>query len=77
MATTLKDTQVSVRLPNELKDKMEAYAELTGRTWMCSVESDTPGIRIDDTTEPSGCWVVGGFRSTSRKSPGVTGVCPV
>jgi len=32
MATTLKDTQVSVRLPNELKDKMEAYAELTGRT---------------------------------------------
>ncbi len=32
MATTLKDTHVSVRLPNELKDKMEAYAELTGRT---------------------------------------------
>ena len=32
MSTTLKDTQVSVRLPNELKDKMEAYAQLTGRT---------------------------------------------
>jgi len=32
MVTALKDTQVSVRLPNELKDKMEAYAQLTGRT---------------------------------------------
>jgi RHH-type rel operon transcriptional repressor/antitoxin RelB len=32
MPSALKDTQVSVRLPNELKDKMEAYAELTGRT---------------------------------------------
>ncbi|MBC7955890.1 MAG: CopG family transcriptional regulator [Cytophagales bacterium] len=32
MSTALKDTQVSVRLPNELKDKMEAYAQLTGRT---------------------------------------------
>ncbi|MGL6111810.1 MAG: hypothetical protein ACRC2B_17100, partial [Rubrivivax sp.] len=28
----LKDSQVSVRLPNELKDKMETYAQLTGRT---------------------------------------------
>ena len=32
MSTTLKDSQVSVRLPNELKDKMETYAQLTGRT---------------------------------------------
>ena len=32
MAATLKDSQVSVRLPNDLKDKMEAYADLTGRT---------------------------------------------
>lgn len=32
MPTALKDTQVSVRLPNDLKDKMEAYADLTGRT---------------------------------------------
>jgi RHH-type rel operon transcriptional repressor/antitoxin RelB len=32
MSNALKDTQVSVRLPNELKDKMEAYALLTGRT---------------------------------------------
>ena len=32
MPTVLKDSQVSVRLPNDLKDKMEAYAELTGRT---------------------------------------------
>ena len=32
MPTVLKDSQVSVRLPNHLKDKMEAYAELTGRT---------------------------------------------
>ena len=27
-----KDSQVSVRLPNELKDRMETYAQLTGRT---------------------------------------------
>ena len=28
----LKDSQVSLRLPNALKDKMEVYAQLTGRT---------------------------------------------
>jgi len=27
-----KDSQVSVRLPNELKEMMETYAQLTGRT---------------------------------------------
>ena len=32
MPTALKDSQVSVRLPIDLKDKMEAYAQLTGRT---------------------------------------------
>jgi predicted transcriptional regulator len=33
MSTTpLKDSQVSLRLPNALKDKMETYARLTGRT---------------------------------------------
>ena len=32
MSAALKDSQVSVRLPNTLKDKMEAYAHLTGRT---------------------------------------------
>lgn len=32
MTTALKDSQVSVRLPIELKDKMETYAQLTGRT---------------------------------------------
>lgn len=32
MPATLKDSQVSVRLPNELKDRMETYAQLTGRT---------------------------------------------
>ena len=32
MSTALKDSQVSVRLPNELKDQMETYAALTGRT---------------------------------------------
>jgi predicted transcriptional regulator len=32
MVNTLKDSQVSVRLPNELKDKMETYAQMTGRT---------------------------------------------
>lgn len=30
--TALKDSQVSLRLPNALKDKMEVYAQLTGRT---------------------------------------------
>ena len=29
---TLKDSQVSLRLPNALKDKMDLYAQLTGRT---------------------------------------------
>jgi RHH-type rel operon transcriptional repressor/antitoxin RelB len=32
LASNLKDSQVSVRLPNELKDRMEAYAQITGRT---------------------------------------------
>ena len=32
MASTLKDSQVSIRLPNELKDRMQAYADLTGRS---------------------------------------------
>lgn len=32
MPTVLKDSQVSVRLPNELTEKMQAYAQLTGRT---------------------------------------------
>lgn len=32
MPPALKDSQVSLRLPNDLKDKMEAYADLTGRT---------------------------------------------
>ena len=32
MPPTLKDSQVSVRLPIELKDQMEMYAQLTGRT---------------------------------------------
>ncbi len=32
MTTTVKDSQVSVRLPTELKDQMETYAQLTGRT---------------------------------------------
>ena len=32
MPAALKDSQVSLRLPNDLKDKMEAYAHLTGRT---------------------------------------------
>ncbi|CAG1015038.1 hypothetical protein BURC_00855 [Burkholderiaceae bacterium] len=27
-----KDSQVSVRLPSDLKERMETYAELTGRT---------------------------------------------
>ena len=32
MPAALKDSQVSVRLPNDLKDKMEVYALLTGRS---------------------------------------------
>ena len=32
MPPTLKDSQVSVRLPIELKGQMETYAQLTGRT---------------------------------------------
>lgn len=32
MSTAPKDSQVSVRLPKKLKDKMGAYARLTGRT---------------------------------------------
>ena len=32
MTIPAKDSQVSVRLPAGLKDQMEAYAELTGRT---------------------------------------------
>jgi RHH-type rel operon transcriptional repressor/antitoxin RelB len=31
-AADLKDAQVSVRLPAELKEQMENYAELTGRS---------------------------------------------
>ena len=30
--TALKDSQVSLRLPTSLKDAMETYAQLTGRT---------------------------------------------
>lgn len=32
MPAALKDSQVSVRLPNDLKQRMQSYAELTGRT---------------------------------------------
>ena len=32
MPAALKDTQLSIRLPNHLKDKMAVYAALTGRT---------------------------------------------
>jgi predicted transcriptional regulator len=32
MPPAIKDSQVSVRLPNDLKDRMETYAQLTGRT---------------------------------------------
>lgn len=32
MAEIVKDEQVSVRLPSALKDKLETYAQLTGRT---------------------------------------------
>jgi predicted transcriptional regulator len=31
-APTLKDSQVSLRLPNALKDRIETYAQLTGRS---------------------------------------------
>lgn len=31
-STALKDSQVSLRLPNALKDKIETYAQLTGRS---------------------------------------------
>lgn len=31
-APALKDSQVSLRLPNALKERMETYAQLTGRT---------------------------------------------
>lgn len=32
MTTSIKDSQVSVRLPAELKDQLETYAQLTGRS---------------------------------------------
>lgn len=32
MPAALRDSQLSLRLPNDLKDKMDAYAQLTGRT---------------------------------------------
>lgn len=32
MTMPVKDSQVSVRLPSDLKDQMETYAQLTGRT---------------------------------------------
>lgn len=32
MPPTLKDSQVSIRMPGELKGQMETYARLTGRT---------------------------------------------
>ncbi len=32
MPTVLKDGQLSLRLPNELNEKIQAYAQLTGRT---------------------------------------------
>ena len=32
MPAALKDSQLSLRLPNDLNDKMQAYAQLTGRT---------------------------------------------
>ncbi len=31
-STAMKDSQISLRLPNALKDKMETYAQLTGRS---------------------------------------------
>jgi predicted transcriptional regulator len=32
MSTALKDGQVSIRLPNDLKDKIDSCAQLTGRS---------------------------------------------
>ncbi|CAN5200561.1 hypothetical protein BH11PSE9_BH11PSE9_31290 [soil metagenome] len=32
MTTTLKDSQLSLRLPIELKNRMDTYSQLTGRT---------------------------------------------
>lgn len=32
MAADPRDSQISLRLPNELKGRMETYAQLTGRT---------------------------------------------
>jgi predicted transcriptional regulator len=32
MAETTKDTQVSLRVPTELKDRIETYSRLTGRS---------------------------------------------
>lgn len=32
MAGVVKDSQISLRLPNELKDRMQTYADLTGRS---------------------------------------------
>jgi RHH-type transcriptional regulator, rel operon repressor / antitoxin RelB len=32
MIPVLKDAQVSMRLPNDLKDQIEAYARMTGRS---------------------------------------------
>ncbi len=32
MSTELKDSQVSLRLPGELKSRVESYAQLTGRS---------------------------------------------
>lgn len=32
MPATLKDSQLSLRLPNDLNEKIQAYAQLTGRT---------------------------------------------
>lgn len=32
MAVATKDTQVSLRVPSELKERIEAYSQLTGRS---------------------------------------------
>ena len=32
MDTTTRDAQVSMRLPTELKDRVQSYAQLTGRS---------------------------------------------
>ncbi len=32
MTPTTKDTQVTLRVPTELKDRIETYAQLTGRS---------------------------------------------